>query len=305
MSPLPRLVPALLSLVAWTAAAEPPSERALRARRAALTGAPIDVRVAPGIPTTLNFVADIDPRSVELAPQGHIQVLSVAARAITLTPVAALGTTVALRLRFAEACSALEPEFSLRTDAVEVDAQVTVYRDARAPDLLLAQMAELEARATACEGEMTALRERGAATGPAFLVVSGQLDAQGVQVAGADCTAVGLVCEDGKRLVANKWVVVSAWLQNPPGQPMWKPGGAWLVSESRRERIPARVVALESKALTPESAGMFAVEFARPPRRPGELYRVEVQEAEGSRHLSIRGVKVDEAKEPGEKGHGP
>jgi len=261
--------------------------------------------VAPGIPTTLNFVADIDPRSVELTPQGHIQVLSVAARAITLTPVAALGTTVTLRLRFAEACSALEPEFALRTDAEEVDAQVTVYRDARAPELLLAQVAELEARATTCEGEVTALRERGAATGPAFLVVSGQLDAKGVQVADVSCNEGGGVCEEGKRLLATKWVVVSAQLQNPPGQPVWKPGGAWLVSESRRERIPARVVALESKALAPESTAMFAVEFARPPWRPGELYRVEVQESGGSRHLSIRGVTVDEATKPGEKGHGP
>jgi uncharacterized protein (TIGR02268 family) len=264
--------------------------------------------VAPGTPTTLNFDADINPQSVELDPQGRIKLLSVAARAITLTPVAELSAAVALRVRFADACSALEPELSLRTDAAEVDAQVTVYRDARAAELMLAQVAELEARTTACEKEVAGLRERGGATGPASLVVSGQVDGQGVKAADVDCQAGAntgrLLCDDGQRLLANTWVVVSARLVNPRGQPEWKPGGAWLVSESRRERIPARVVVLEPEALAPESAGMLAVEFARPPLRPGEVYRVEVQETEGSRHLSIPGVTMDDAKKPVEKGHG-
>jgi uncharacterized protein (TIGR02268 family) len=296
-------------MVAWTAAAQPSSERSLRARRTPLAGAPVDVRVAPGIPTTLNFDADINPLSVVLGDEERVKLLSVAPRAITLMPGAALGAPVTLRVRFADACSALEPRFSLRTDAAEVDAQVTVYRDARAPELLLAQVAELEERTTVCEKEVSALRERGGATGPALLVVSGQLDGEGVQVADVECragaNAGGVACRAGQRLLANTWVVVSARLRNPPGQPVWKPGRAWLVSESRRERIPARVVALEPVVLAPDAEGMLAVEFARPPMRPGEGYRVEVQEADGSRHLSVSGVTVDDAKKPGEKGHGP
>jgi uncharacterized protein (TIGR02268 family) len=281
----------------------------VRVRRVPLTGSPVNVSVAPGIPTTLNFDADIHPRSVELEPPGRIKLLSVAARAITLMPGAELGEAVALRVRFADECSTLEPEFSLRTDAVAVDAQVMAYRDARTAELLLAQVAELEARTAACEGEVAALRERGGATGPASLVLSGQIDKNGVQVARvgckADTRAGGVTCETARHYLAETWVVVSLRLVNPPGQPAWKPGKAWLVSESNGERMPARVVALEPEALAPASAGTLAVEFARPPERPGEVYRVEVWEAEGTWHLSVSGVTVDNAAKPARKEHGP
>ena len=309
MSPLPGLVLALLSLVAWTAAAQSPTEPMVRVRRVPLTGSPVEVSVAPGIPTTLNFDADIHPRSVELEPPGRIKLLSVAARAITLMPGAELGEAVALRVRFADACSALEPAFSLRTDAAAVDAQVMAYRDARAAELLLAQVAEMEARTAACEGEVAALRERGGATGPASWVLSGQIVGSGVQGAAVGCKAGtragGVTCESARRYLAKTWVVVSMRLVNPPGQLAWKPGKAWLVSESHRERTPARVVALEPEALAPDAAGTLAVEFARPPERPGEVYRVEVREAEGTRHLSVSGVTVDDAVEPARKEHGP
>ena len=309
MSPLPGLVLALLSLVAWTAAAQSPTERMVRIRRVPLTGSPVDVRVTPGIPTTLNFDADINPLSVALGDEGRIKLLSVAARAITLMPRSEVGEAVALRVRFADACSALEPEFSLRTDAAAVDAQVTAYRDARAPELLLAQVGELEARTSACEAEVAALRERGRATGPASLVVSGQIGGNGVQVVSMDCpqgaSAGGVTCESAQYILADTWVVVSMLLVNPLGQPAWKPGKAWLVSESHRERTPARVVALEPEALAPDGARTLAVEFARPPKRPGEVYRVEVREAEGSRHLSVSGLTVDDAAKPARKEHGP
>ncbi|MCP3142649.1 DUF2381 family protein [Pyxidicoccus xibeiensis] len=309
MSPLPGLVLALLSLMPWTAAAHPPSERTLRARRVPLTGAAaVDVRVAAGIPTTLNFDADINPLSVALEV-GLVKVLSVAARAITLTPIAELDGAVTLRVRFADACSALEPVFLLRADAAEVDTQVTAYRDARAPELLLAQVAELEAHTAACEREAATLRERGRAIGPASLVLSGQIDGNGVKVADARCgpgpSPGGVECSEGQRFLAETWVVVSVWLRNSPGQPVWQPGRAWLVGESSRERIPARVVALEPEALAPDAKGTLAVEFTRPPHRPGEVYRVEVREAKGARHLSVSDVTVDDAATSGQKGHGP
>nr|WP_225936904.1 DUF2381 family protein [Myxococcus sp. RHSTA-1-4] len=294
----------MLSLVAWTAAAQPPSERTVRVRRVPLTGAPVDVRVAPGIPTTLNFDADINPGTVELGDSGHVRVLDVGARSITLTPGTELGEAVALRVRFADACLPLEPVLSLRADAAEVDAQVTAYRDARAPEWLRAQVAELEARNATCQAELAALRERGRATSPAALVLSGQLE-KGVQVDRPRCEPAilegGLACDTERRHLAATWVVVSVRLRNPPGQPVWRPGAAWLVSESTRERFPARMVALEPEAPAPGTEGTVALEFARPPRRPGEVFRVEAREAEGTRHLSVRGVKVQDADRPAPK----
>lgn len=307
MSSLPGLVLALLSLVAWTAAAQSQPERTLRARRVSLTGAAVDVRVAPDIPTTLNFDADLDPLSVTV-DESHVQLLSVAVRAITLLPVANLKEAVTLRVRFADASLTMEAHFSLRTDAAELDTQVMAYRDALSPALLLARVAELEARTAACEAEAVALRERGRVTDPTALVLSGQLGTEGIQVADLpdlhDISAGGLQWVKVRRFRAETWLVVSATVRNPPGQPVWKPGGAWLVGESSRERMAARVVALEPEALASEAEVTLAMEFPRPPDRPGEVYRVEAQEAEGSRHLSFH-VTVDEPQQAARKKDGP
>ncbi len=302
MSPLPGRVLALLSLMAWTAAAQPLPERTLRSRRVPLTGAAVDVRVAPGVPTTLNFDADIHPPSVVLEPSGSVQVLAMAARAITLMPVAELGKAVSLRVRFADACVTLEPRFSLRADAAEVDAQVTAYRTAPAPELLLAQVAELEARAAACEAEVGPLRERVRGTGPASWVISGQLDAAGVRTEGGNCewdTGVhGMECDKAAHHLATTWMVVSMRLRLPRGQPAWKPGKAWLVSESSGERFAARGVTLASDTLGPDADATLAVEFFPPSPRLGEHYRVEVHEADGARNLSmwVAGAKTAASK---------
>jgi uncharacterized protein (TIGR02268 family) len=301
---------ALLSLVAWRAAAQPSSEPTVRVRRVSLTGTPVDVRVAPGIPTTLNFDADIDPRTVEVAAPGRVTLLDKGVKSITLTPVAALRDAVALRVRFADPALTLEPVFSLRTDPKEVDAQVTAYRDARAPELLRAQVAELEARCAACEAQLAALRERTPPTGPAALVLSGVLGESGVSVNLANhCEtgpgAGGVACHDARRFRAEKWVVVAMGVQNAPGGPEWKPGGAWLVNDASGERFAARVVAMAPAVLAPGTAGRVVVEFAKPPDSLGKVVRMEVQEAAGARHLSISGVTWEKAAKPAEKRQAP
>jgi len=305
VSPLNGLVLGLLSLVAWTAAAQPPSERTLRARRVPLTGARVVVRVAPGIPTTLNFDADINPQQVAVGDPGRVTLLSVAPRSITLTPMVELDAPVTLRVRFADAALALEPNLELRADTSEVDAQVTLYWDARAPEGLLAQVAEWEARTAACEAELATLRERGRGTGPAALVLSGQLK-KGVQADALRCpgTHAGHVaCDSPRRYLAATWVVVTFRVVFPPGQPVWKAGRVWLVSEASRERFAARMVAVESEAQEHNGARTVAVEFARPPRHPGAGYRVEVQEADGARTLLLQGVTIDPEKSaPAENG---
>jgi uncharacterized protein (TIGR02268 family) len=299
------LLLALLSLVAWRAAAQPSSERTVKVRRVSLTGAVVDVRVAPGIPTTLNFDADIDPRTVELDAPGRVTLLGQSARTITLTPVAALREAVVLRVRFADQALPLEPVFSLRMDPDEVDAQVTAYRDARAPELLRAQVAELEARCTACEAQLAALRERTQPTGPASLVLSKQLDADGVHVDRAKCGAVGVKCLEAERSLAKSWVVVSFSVKNTPEGPEWRPGGAWLVHEASGERFAARVVAMEPQVLAPGARGRVVAEFAQPPESMGKAVRVEVREAAGARHLSASDVTLKKAAKPAEKRQAP
>jgi uncharacterized protein (TIGR02268 family) len=300
---------ALLSLVAWAAAAQPSSEPTVRVRRVPLTGAPVDVRVAPGIPTTLNFDADIDPRKVELGDSGRVKVLEKGPRALTLTPVAPLREAVALRVRFADPALTLEPVFSLRTDPDEVDAQVMVYRDARAPELLRAQVAGLEARCAACEARLAALRERPPPTGPASLVLAGVLGKGSVSRFKATCAAgphsAGKFCRAVWGVLTEEWVVVSFEVNNPPEGPEWRPGGAWLVHEASGERFAARVVAMEPEALAPGAKGRVVVEFATPPPSMGRVARVEVREAAGARHLSASGVTLLGAEKPAETRQAP
>nr|WP_246357052.1 DUF2381 family protein [Pyxidicoccus fallax] len=303
------MVLALLSLVAWTeAAARPPEERTLRARRVVLSGATVDVRVAPGVPTTLNFDADLDPRSVALDDSVRVKLLSVAARAITLVPSTELDGPVTLRARFADAGLTLAPIFSLRADPAEVDAQVMLYRDTRTPELLLARMAELEARAAACEAELAARRDGASATGPAAMVLAGKLET-GVRAKKGMCvTHAGtgaLACEETWSYLAKEWVVVTIRLRNRSDQPAWKPGRLWLVGESNLERIEARAVSMAAEALEPGSTGTLAVEFPPPPQSPRQAWLLELQESDGARPSPIALITFDIADASAPKKDGP
>ena len=97
---VPGLLLVLLSMAAWAAEAQTAPGPSLRFRRVPLIGKPEVVRLAPGIPATLNFDADINPQKVRLDASARVKILSTGERSVTLLAEGDLGEGVTLRVPF-------------------------------------------------------------------------------------------------------------------------------------------------------------------------------------------------------------
>lgn len=293
----PGLLLVLLSMAAWAAEAQPAPSPSLQFRRVPLVGKREVVRIAPGIPATLTFDAEINPEKVRLDAPAPIKLLAIAENAVTLVAEGDLGAGATLRVPFLNAPTLGEPAFQLVTASDVADAQVMVYRSADAPELMRAQVAELEARSAACEAQLSTERERSKATGPAAWVLSRQVDAAGVRVAElkrlSDVGTAGLKATSVRRFRADTWAVLEVALTNTSGQP-WRPGRAWLESASTGRRVNARTVSMSPEVLAPGEPGRMVVEFERRPENEGEVFRLVVEDADGARPLTVAGVVVQD-----------
>jgi len=293
---LPGLLLALLSMAAGAAESETSPRPSLQFRRVPLTTKTEVVRVAPGIPTTLTFDAEINQQAVRRDAPARVRLLSSGDRSVTLVTEGELGEGVTLRVPFLNEPTLAEPVFQLVTDVEVMDSQVMVYRSANAPELMQARLTELEARSAACEAELSTQRERGKAMGPAGWVLSGQAGKTGVRVdelkRWSDKGTAGVTAPRVRRFRADAWVVLAVEVENESVQP-WRPGRAWLESATG-SHVQARTVGMAPEVLAPGEAGRVVVEFATPRKRPGEVFGLVVQDANGARPLSGTGVVIED-----------
>lgn len=287
---------ALLSMAAWAAEAETSRAPTLQFRRVLLKGQTEVVRLAPGIPTTISFDAEINPHAVRLGESPRVRLLETGKRSVTLLSEGDLGLGVELRVPFLSAPTLPEPVFKLVTGEATADAQVMVFRGANAPELMQARLTECEARCAACEAELAALR--GKAVSPAEWVLAGQVGETGVRVTQRRERhgMKGLRAVTVRRYVAEAWVVLSVEVENNSGRP-WQPRTAWLENPSTGRRVEARKVAMQPEVLPPAGRGVVAVELEWTPRwsgPPGEQFRWVLEAADGTRPLAIEGVVLEE-----------
>jgi uncharacterized protein (TIGR02268 family) len=281
-------------------------------RTVALTAKAEGVRVSTRIPTTLTFDTPIDPQAVKLGDKAPVEFLSVGDRSITLRALEELSEAVTLRVPLLNESILTAPVFKLTTAADVVDAQVLVFRDASAPELMQARLAALEARCSVCEAALTAQRERGTATGPSGWIVSGQVEEGiGVQVkllrTPLPSATLGMKAESVHRFKADAWVVLAVKVSNLVGTP-WRPGKAWLENPSTGRRVEARTVAMAPDVLPPNGTGRVAVEFdwKKGVSGPtGEDFQLVIQgAADSARPLSIPGVVLEDGT-PAQEKSGP
>jgi len=289
---VPGLLLVLLSMAAWAAEAQAVPGPSLRFRRVPLTGKTEKVRLAPGIPVTLNFDAAINPQKVRLDAPARVR-LRTGEDSVTLLAEGDLGDGVTLRVPFLNEPTLAEPAFQLVTASDVVDAQMMVYRSANAPELMKARLTELEARSAACEAQLSTERERSKAMGPAAWVLSRQVDAAGVRVDElkrlSNVGTAGIATPSVRRFLADGWAVLEVDVRNGSGQP-WRTGRAWVESAATGRRTDARTVSMAPEVLAPETSGRVVVEFKGKPGSVGEVFRLVVEDADGARPLSVAGV---------------
>ncbi|WP_158616278.1 DUF2381 family protein [Corallococcus interemptor] len=311
---MPRLSGLLLALLSFAtgAAAEDDALPRLRMRNVALTAKAEGVRISTRVPTTLTFDTPINAQAMNLVEKASVEILAVGERSVTVRALEELSDAVTLRVPLLNESILMAPVFKLTTAEDEVDAQVLVFRDTRAPELMQARLAELEARSSACEAALTAQRERGTVTGPSGWILSGQVDANtGVRVKNLRqpplTATTAMQVASVHRFKSGAWVVLAVKLSNHSNAP-WKPGKAWLVNPSSGRRVEARTVAMMPDVMPPDGTGQVAVEFdwkTGESGLDGETLRLVIQEAaDSARPMVIPGVVLEEGT-PAEEKSGP
>ncbi len=292
-----QVVPLSLLLLASPALAQPHSAKPPAAPRRLELPAPqgaAEVRVAPGVPTTLLFNARLDRGAVERAGRelGFARV-AVGEDTLTVLPSGEVkpGTRPRLPLRFAEG-SPREGEavVFLVGEAADAEVSVEVWRGARTVAALEEALATEHARCTAQEAELAASRAEAGSL--AALMAAGVLGEDGIPVVESPQKSLkpleGVSLGKVRLYVANGRVAVAVELALAAGAPAWAPRRATLTRADGATIISARVVRfLGPAAPAPGERASLVVEFEVPTEELSMKYDLEVMEQAGQRPLKI------------------
>ncbi|WP_233261367.1 DUF2381 family protein [Vitiosangium sp. GDMCC 1.1324] len=240
-----------------------------------------EVRVAANTLTLFRFGSLIDKASVEVegrATRFHFVDVGERLVALELAVEPGPGERLIVRVRYRDGASPAYATFALVSHPTLVDTLVEVMRRPRTPEVLEAKLAQYEAN------------------GPAMLVLSGQLDREGVQATEfqaviSSTNKSGLTSGMGMGYRAPRWMVVAVPINNLPGQKPWAPGSARLFS-AEGTPLRVRLVQLQEKSqLQPGESGLVVVQ-ADAPMSGKAPFRLELLDTEGGRLLSIHNVAL-------------
>ncbi len=292
------LVPLLASAIAGAQPHPAARERqVINTRQLVLpnsTTAPeLQVRVAPGILTTIVFDAALARDSVTLDGEGtRIRRVDVGDKSVTVEPLVELGNERAmLRVRFVDGAAPEGPALALVSDLAQVDSHVRVSRRAQSTEALEKELAEVRAR---CEAREAELHARCEANGLVGLVLAGLLreadlkTTQRIDTEFQESGASGLrMTPSGWVKVTPKWMLLAVTVENRPGQPPWSPDKVTLRSATTNEAVGVRVVLMDRPRLGPGEEGFVAMEAEPPSAAAGERFLLELWETASGRLLSI------------------
>jgi uncharacterized protein (TIGR02268 family) len=274
--------------VAWGQAAAPPV-REVKARRVELpqlpSGEVLEVRVAPGFLTTLEFDSPLAREALTVdGRESRFALLELNSHTLVLRPAVALapGERLLLTVRFADGLAPSRAVFALVAHPFEVDGQLQVVRRPLSNQAL---QSRLEAVLARCE-----------AGGLAKLVLSGALGDTGV-TAGMLTARIRLSgLEQGpsfKPRAYRSWksFVATLLLLVPAGSLPWAPGEAWLL-DAAGQRVRRISVWMDMSRLEPGQSAVIAVEVELHLEDVGKRFSLEVRERDGERGVLIEKVEL-------------
>ncbi|RKH43672.1 DUF2381 family protein [Corallococcus sicarius] len=292
----PLLLLSFLLLGTDVIAQEAPRGRELTQRRVTLSRSvadtPVELHVAPGFLTALEFDAPVDRDAVTSGNTGlQFALFEVNSRSIVLRPTGEFtpGERVLLTVPFADGMSPARAVFALVWNASQVDVQVQVLRLPRTAEAVQAELDEVRAACAGKDAELEVLRTRNAATGPSGMILTGTMDVDGVQA--KDLLDKSLNPTDGlkvERVTAFRgtgWVALSLAVTNEGTAP-WTPTEARLFSVGGG-RSRAATVALREPHIAPGEKARVVVETRGEDWPEDAALRVELRDSTGARRLLI------------------
>jgi uncharacterized protein (TIGR02268 family) len=291
----PLLVLSLLLLGTNVTAQESPRGRELVQRHVALqsaAGNPVELRVASGFVTVLEFDSPVDRAGVKVGDaRDRLELFTVNDRLIMLKPKGevATGERVLLTVPFTDGLSPARAVFALVTNATQVDAQVQVTRLPRTAEAVQAELDEVRAACAGKDAELDALRARSAASGPSGMILTGTMGSAGVQTKDLTVHAPGptdgLKAGDVTAFRGTGWVALSFGVTNEGAVP-WAPTEARL-SPVEGGRPRAATVAMKEPRIAPGETMRVVVEVREEDWPENSTRRVELRDSTGARRLLI------------------
>ena len=273
------LVLALLG--ALQAHAQPAHPREPRQRTVALSGNPLEVRIAKGTRTVLVLGVPIRGQAIEV-DRALIHIVDTGEHSVIIEPLSEPlpEERWTLRVPLADGKSPEQVEFVLVSHPSEVDTELDVAGRAP-PD-------------AACQDTGAPC----AAMTPADAVEAGLIDSDGVltlsTVPFID-SASGFEARASTSYRAGHWVLVEVELIVPPEHPAWTASRATLTSRTGEVRV--RAVKVVPSKQYPGQKVRLLVEGDAPPPSAGIEFVLYLYGADGAPPLSISAVKLPPAKE--------
>ncbi|WP_158621625.1 DUF2381 family protein [Corallococcus aberystwythensis] len=292
----PLLLLSLLLLGTNVTAQEILRGRELVQRRVALsqsaTGKPVELHVASGSLTALEFDSTVDRAGVKMGDaRDRLELIVATDRLIMIKPTAdvAASERVLLTVPFADGMSPARVVFALVTNATQVDAQVQVSRLPRTAEAVQAELDEVRSACAGKDAELASLRARGAATGPSGMILAGTMGPEGVQT--NEPTLQPTKPTDGlkaDRVIVFRgkgWVALSLDVTNEGLAP-------WTPTEARLSPVRSSAVTVTMRAphVVPGGLARVVVEFRGEDWPKGDARRVELRDSTGGRRLLIPSV---------------
>lgn len=268
-----RLAPMVVPLVATAVWAEPELEtaRVLMARQVTLRegpGASTELRVHPGVLTTLTFEVELPPGAVEVEAPERVRLLEASGRVVVLEAMEALaeGEQVRVAVTFARGSAAVRAVLVLVPHPSEVDSQVRVV------------LSERFARAAAESREQSELMK---------LLLSGE-GVLGQKLMGHPLQVSIL----GEGVEVNvPWLyqgsthrVVAVPVRNPEGGAPWEPRVVWLTSGVPGSKPVALSAWMRAPRLMPGESGWVLIPWSGEEKGS---FRLEVRERESGRGVWV------------------
>ncbi|NNB96807.1 DUF2381 family protein [Corallococcus exiguus] len=289
------LLLSLLLLGTNVTAQEPSRGRELVQRRVTLsqsaTGMPVELHVASGSLTALEFDSPVDRAGVKLGDaKDRFELIVATDRLIMLKPTGDVGTgeRVLLTVPFADGMAPARAVFALVANATQVDAQVQVSRLPRTAEAVQAELDEVRAACAGKNIELEALQARSAATGPSGMLLAGMLGVDGIQVKELADPLLkptdGLTVESVTAFRGTGWVALSLEITNEGAAP-WTPTEARL--SSARGGYSRAMVAMREPHIAPGGKVRVVVETRGEDWLKEAAHRVELRDSTGARRLLI------------------
>jgi uncharacterized protein (TIGR02268 family) len=240
-----------------------------------------EVRVAARIATYFVFDAAIDRASVEVEGRAtRFRLVDPGERTLYLELLEppGEGERLIVRVRYKDGAAPASATFALVSHPTVVDTRVNVVRRPSTPEVQV-----LEAALAQCEAE-----------GPSNLVLSGRLDMDGVRARPAEVAQLvqaGMRLSEGVGYRAGTWAVVAVRVHNLPGQQPWTAGEVRL-TRADGTLVKVRSLRMDRPRLAPGEVGLVVAETEKPSWTSGEVFRLELREKGGGRHLVIGTVEL-------------